>query len=187
MAILMAGLTTASVTFFMTDSAACSAACCVLSVVPGALQMSPDGITRHWKQFLQDVTGELLEAEEEQDQMTLHLQEQEQQLAAAAAAATAVVNQLPGGGSATATATAAAAAAATCTAADNDEDSRSFCTPSERRIIALVAKYQYIVKYVALLNPGESAAAAGEARRATGAALYSCLFALFCVTSSLNE
>jgi hypothetical protein len=155
MAISMAGLTTVFVTVFTTASAAC----CVFSVVPVALQMSPDGITRHWKQFLQDVTGELLAAEEEEDQMTLHLQEQEQQLAAAAAAAaaTAVVNQLPGGGSATAT----AAAAATCTAADNDEDSRSFCTPSERRIIALVAKYQYIVKYVALLNPGESAVRRG--------------------------
>eukprot|EP00775_Hariotina_reticulata_P004392 gene4392-4645_t len=110
-------------------------------------KMSPAGITRHWKQFLQDVTGELLAAEEEEEQLHVHLQEQEQQLAAATASA--VAAQLSGSRSAT-----AVAAGGGCGAAAVDDESRSFCTPSERRIIALVAKYQYIVKYVALLNPG---------------------------------
>lgn len=50
---------------------------------------------------------------------------------------------------------AAAAAAVPAAAATADDAVVDGCTPSGRRIIALVERYSYMTKYVAMLNPGE--------------------------------
>jgi hypothetical protein len=145
-----------------------------------------DDIIKHWKQFVHDVTGELLAAEQEQ-------QQQQQQGAAAAlshgsdataAGAAAFDSSEPG----SATTSAAASVAKTCRwCSCSEEHSAEACAeqqrqqqqqrdgigcgkdpavaesagadlnPSAVRIQALVNRYSYMTKFVALLNPGELA------------------------------
>jgi hypothetical protein len=88
--------------------------------------MSVEDIIRHWKQFLQDVTGELVNVQREESMAGL-----KQQGSCAAAG---------DGGDAAADAAAQAAL---------------LLSPSHQRINDMVAKYSFLVKTAQQLNPSE--------------------------------
>jgi hypothetical protein len=93
--------------------------------------MSVEDIIRHWKQFLQDVTGELVNVQREESMAGLKQD-------GACAAATAGDGD---GGDA-----AAAEAAA---------QAQLLLSPSHQRINDMVAKYSFLVKTAQQLNPSE--------------------------------
>jgi hypothetical protein len=150
------------------------------------MNLSADEIIRHWKQFVHDVTGELLAAEQQQ-QSTRAAQSHGSDATAAGAAA--LDTSEPG----SATTSAAASVSKICRwCSCSEEHSAEACAelqrqqqqqrdgmpasevaaaggcgsdpaaveesagshPGAARIQALVNRYSYMTKFVALLNPG---------------------------------
>jgi hypothetical protein len=103
--------------------------------------MSVEDIIRHWKQFLQDVTGELVNVQREESMAAF-----KQQAAAAGR---------PHGACAAAVAGDAAAAAGEDAAADAAAQAELLLSPSHQRINDMVAKYSFLVKTAQQLNPSE--------------------------------
>jgi hypothetical protein len=97
--------------------------------------MSVEDIIRHWKQFLQDVTGELVNVQREESMAGL---KQDGSFAAATAAPA-------GDGDGCGDAAAADAAA----------QAQLLLSPSHQRINEMVAKYSFLVKTAQQLNPSE--------------------------------
>ncbi|WIA21214.1 hypothetical protein OEZ85_000458 [Tetradesmus obliquus] len=110
--------------------------------------MSVEDIIRHWKQFLQDVTGELVNVQREESSAAF---KQQQQAAAAAARphGTCAAAVAANGDAAGAAGDGVSAEAAAAAAGGADPG----LSPSHARINEMVAKYSFLVKTAQQLNP----------------------------------
>lgn len=93
-------------------------------------RMAVEDVIRHWKQFLQDVTGELVNVQKEES-MTAFMQQNGRQNSCAAAAA------IEG-------------AAGSCDVSPVGQE----CSASMKKINELVDKYSFLIKTAQQLNPG---------------------------------
>jgi hypothetical protein len=105
--------------------------------------MSVEDIIRHWKQFLQDVTGELVNVQREESMAEFKQQVGTPQGACAAATAAADGDA------------AAAAGDGGGAAAEAAAQAELLLSPSHQRINDMVAKYSFLVKTAQQLNPSK--------------------------------
>jgi hypothetical protein len=107
--------------------------------------MSVEDIIKHWKQFLQDVTGELVNVQREESAAAFKQQAAAGRRHGTCAAAVAANGSAAAGGDAAAGDAAAEAAA----------QAELLLSPSHQRINDMVAKYSFLVKTAQQLNPSE--------------------------------